>query len=49
VAAAAHRPFNAQTTEHQAFQQKQLEAIAALEAAYPEIRFEEERRVFIPS
>jgi hypothetical protein len=48
-AAAAHRPFNPHTAAHQSFQQKQLEAIAVIEAAYPEIRFEEERQVFMPS
>jgi hypothetical protein len=49
VAAAAHRPFNPHTAAHQTFQQKQLEAIAVMEATYPEIRFEEERRLFIQS
>jgi GSCFA family len=49
VAAAAHRPFNPHTAAHQTFQQKQLDAIAVMEATYPEIRFEEERRLFIQS
>ncbi len=44
VQAAQHRPFNPDTVQHRRFVEKQLAAIAALEAAYPWIDFGPERQ-----
>lgn len=44
--AARHRPFQPDSAAHQAFQQKQLERIAALEKALPLSDWKEEKRIF---
>ncbi len=46
VTAARHRPFHADTPEHRAFAQGQLEAIDRLLKEYPELDFSEEIRHF---
>ncbi|MBI5916700.1 MAG: GSCFA domain-containing protein, partial [Bacteroidetes bacterium] len=43
-AALEHRPFHPQSTEHQVFVKKQLEAVEQLEAAFPFLDFGQERR-----
>lgn len=41
--AAAHKPFNYESTEHQFFIKKQLETINYLKSKYPFLNFEEEK------
>jgi len=46
IQASQHRPFQVASKNHQAFLQKQLEEIAALNNAFPFMKFEKERAIF---
>ncbi len=46
VQAAQHRPFNPDTAQHRSFVEKQLAAIATLEAEWPALDFGPERQAF---
>lgn len=45
--AARHRPFNPESQSHQGFLGKQLERIAVLEKAHPDLDFSLEREIFL--
>jgi len=46
IRASRHRPFHPRSQQHRAFLRQQLEKIAALERAYPDLNFRRERQAF---